>query len=183
MALHPVYPALTASVQVVSHPDGPACSHGGSSAVEPGAPAAAGRLGVRVVLTDERRGVAVTYAEGVDPGEEIAASWAAGSECRGPRRRGELHGALRPRPRRYAWQLHMLLTWPPPTPHPTPTPPSPLTPAADHAAFLPYLVQGCVAWNSGDGWLMLFDDNAKLAAFVGAVLRAAQLAQLAQRGG
>lgn len=51
------------------------------------------------------------------------------------------------------------------------------TPAAERAAFLPYRVQGCVAWNSFDGWLVLFDDTTKLASFIGAVLQAGQLAR------
>lgn len=36
-------------------------------------------------------------------------------------------------------------------------------------------MQGCVAWNSFDGWLMLFDDTTKLASFLNAILQAGHM--------
>lgn len=67
--LHPVYPGLTASVQVVCSSCGgnTSCTGAGRSCC---AAAAAGRLSARVVLSDEQRGIVVTYAESVDPGDD-----------------------------------------------------------------------------------------------------------------
>lgn len=38
---------------------------------------------------------------------------------------------------------------------------------SDRSDLLPFMVHGSAAWNSGDGWLLLFDETRKLQQFEG----------------